>query len=147
MTVPSLIVNSASPIDVRTVVDSISDLTSGSIQKLYTGIVVNIKGTNDLYVLTKHPRLANNIDSWVKVGGSEKNWCKVVDSTDDLYSIDDSFEGMFAYVLDDSSTSEDESGLYINNGLGWIRIMGGSGEGGASFIIESISENEILNIF
>ena len=154
MTVPSLIVNSASPIDVRTVVDSISDLTNGSIQKLYTGIIVNIKGTGDLYILTKHPRLANSIDSWVKVGGEdviidpadylsfyeEKLGAKVVDTFDELLDPSfDSFDGMFGVVkMSGESESEDESGLYVltrtpnTTASNWYRILGGSGSGNAS---------------
>ena len=58
----------ASPIDVRTVVDSIEDLTNNSISYMYTGLIVNVKCTGDLYILTTHPRLANKIDSWKKVG-------------------------------------------------------------------------------
>ena len=68
LNVPSLIVTSAAPLDVRTVVDSVDDLTNNSISNLYTGIVVNIKGTGDLYVLTTHPRLARQLSSWVKIG-------------------------------------------------------------------------------
>ena len=153
LTVPSLIVDVASPIDVRTVVDSISDLTNGSIQKLYTGIVVNIKGTGDLYILTKHPRLANQLTSWVKVGGEdvvidpadylsfyeEKLGAKVVDSFDELLDpAFDSFEGMFGVVKLGSSDSDDESGLYVltrtpnTTASNWYRILGGSGSGNAS---------------
>ena len=68
LNVPSLIANSAAPLDVRTVVDSIDNLTDNSITNLYTGIVVNVKGTGDLYVLTKHPRQAGQLESWVKIG-------------------------------------------------------------------------------
>ena len=153
LTVPSLIVDVASPIDVRTVVDSISDLTNGSIQKLYTGIVVNIKGTGDLYILTKHPRLANQLTSWVKVGGEdvvidpadylsfyeEKLGAKVVDTFDELLDpAFDSFEGMFGVVKLGSSDSDDESGLYVltrtpnTTASNWYRILGGSGSGNAS---------------
>ena len=153
LTVPSLIVDVASPIDVRTVVDSISDLTNGSIQKLYTGIVVNIKGTGDLYILTKHPRMANQLTSWVKVGGEdvvidpadylsfyeEKLGAKVVDTFDELLDpAFDSFEGMFGVVKLGSSDSDDESGLYVltrtpnTTASNWYRILGGSGSGNAS---------------
>lgn len=69
LSVPALNVNETKPLDVRTVVNSIEDLTNGTINNLYTGIVVNIKGTGDLYVLTATPRRANLIESWQKVGG------------------------------------------------------------------------------
>lgn len=155
LTVPSLIVDSASPLDVRTVVDSISDLTNGSIPKLYTGIIVNVKGTGDLYILTKHPRLSNNLDNWVKVGGGdtiidpadnleyyqEKLGARVVDSVDELTSanLEDAFAGMLAVVkVGGESESEDESGLYVltrtpnTTASNWYRILGGSGSGNAS---------------
>lgn len=56
------------PIDVREVVDSIEDLTNRSIPNLYQGLVVNIKGTADLYVLTTNALLANKMESWKKIG-------------------------------------------------------------------------------
>ena len=69
LNVPALKVNEQKPIDVRTVVNSVEDLTNATISNLYTGIVVNIKGTSDLYVLVSSPRLATQAASWKKVGG------------------------------------------------------------------------------
>ena len=58
LSVPALTVNTTKPLDVRTVVNSVEDLTNGTIPNLYTGIIVNVKGTKDLYVLTSSPRNA-----------------------------------------------------------------------------------------
>jgi len=71
LSVPALNVNETKPLDVRTVVNSVEDLTNGTISNLYTGIVVNIKGTGDLYVLTASPRRANLIESWQKIGADD----------------------------------------------------------------------------
>ena len=68
---PALEITETKPLDVRTVVNSIENLTDRTIPNLYTGIVVNIKGTGDLYVLTSVPRMANQMSSWVKVGGND----------------------------------------------------------------------------
>ena len=68
LSVPALTVNTTRPLDVRTVVNSVEDLTNGTIPNLYTGIVVNVKGTKDLYVLTSIPRDAHLEESWQKVG-------------------------------------------------------------------------------
>ena len=66
--ISAVIVNEQKPLDVRTVVSSVEDLTNGTIPNLYTGIVVNIKGSGDLYVLTSSPRTAHLSTSWKKVG-------------------------------------------------------------------------------
>lgn len=146
----SYIVNVAAPIDVRTVVDSVEDLTNKSISYMYTGLIVNVKGTGDLYILTTHPRLATNINSWVKISGDgvnpadylsyyqEQLGAKVLNSADGLVGIANPFTGQFAYVKDDPNTSEDESGLYIYTGQGWKKIFTGnsaSGSGDISSII------------
>ena len=55
------------PIDVRTVIDSIDDLTNKSIPNLYQGIVVSIKGTGDLYVLIGTPLQSADINYWKKI--------------------------------------------------------------------------------
>lgn len=151
ITTPALVINENKPLDVRTVVSNVEDLTNGSIPNLYTGIVVNVKGTGDLYVLTTVARLARNITSWVKIGTSdpainlayyqEKLGARVVDSIDELTSanLEDAFAGMLAVVrVTGESESEDESGLYVltrmpnTTASNWYRILGGSGSGNAS---------------
>ena len=47
------------PLDSRLVVDSVENLTDGSIKAPYEGMVVNIKGTPALYILTK-PGIENS---------------------------------------------------------------------------------------
>ena len=64
----SVIANDNKPLDVRTVVSYVEDLTNNTIPNLYTGIVVNVKGTGDLYVLTSSPRTAHLSTSWKKIG-------------------------------------------------------------------------------
>ena len=148
----------AKPIDVRTVVDSIDDLTNGSIPRLYQGLVVNIKGTGDLYVLTTNALKANKIESWAKVGEinpadnleyyQEKLGAKVVNSIDELTSPNlDAFVGMFAVIIDSSSDSEDESGLYVLRGepnttpTNWYRVLGGSGSG---TVVSGLDVNDVI---
>lgn len=137
----SFIPTVAKPIDTRIVVDSINDLTSGAIQFLYQGLVVNVKGTGDLYVLTTNARQANKIESWKKVGGEageidpedyltyyqEKLGAVILDSVSGLSSIESPFIGQFAYVKDDPNSSEDESALYVYNGRNWVPISTGGG--------------------
>lgn len=139
----------AKPIDVRTVINTVEDLTNGTIPYLYQGIVVNVKGTGDLYVLVTNARLANQQSSWVKVGSTtidpadnleyyeEKLGAKVVDSLDELTSpeLGNSFVGMLGVVRSVSSESDDESGLYVltrepNTTISnWYKILGGTGGG------------------
>ena len=150
----------AKPIDVRTVVDSIDDLTNGSIPRLYQGLVVNIKGTGDLYVLTTNALKANKIESWAKVGEinpadnleyyQEKLGAKVVDSVDELTNPNlEAYVGMFAVVVsgDSDGESEDESGLYVlrdspnTTPTNWYRVLGGSGSGA---VVSGLDVNDVI---
>ena len=142
----------AKPIDIRTVVNAVEDLTNGTIPYIYQGLVVNIKGTGDLYILTTPVRLANQLSSWVKVGLSdidpadsldyyeEKLGAKVVDSFDELTSseLGASFVGLFGVVKSSGSESDDDAGLYVltrepnTTASNWYKILGGNGGGNAS---------------
>ena len=65
-------VQATRPLDARLVLDSVNDLTNGTIDYPYVGLVVNIKGTDQLYILTAldvDPTGSNH--TWKKVG-SEK---------------------------------------------------------------------------
>ena len=65
-------VQATKPLDARFVLDNVADLTNGTIDYPYVGLVVNIKGTDQLYVLTAldaDPTGDNH--TWKKVG-SEK---------------------------------------------------------------------------
>ena len=118
----SFIPTIAKPIDPRTVVDSIDDLTNGSIPQLYQGLVVNIKATGDLYVLTTAPRLAKNLSSWVKVGGSAdidlSNYATLDDlvefltasDVEDYVKVEDLENYLPKEVLDDLATKSDLEG-------------------------------------
>lgn len=48
-------VQTTRPLDVRLVVDTFEDLTNGSIEAPYQGMVVNIKGTSELWILKESP--------------------------------------------------------------------------------------------
>ena len=149
----------AAPYDVRSVVDTYNDLfdkNTYSYTELYIGMLVITYDTQDVYVLSKLPgsrdnaiKWAENI-KWKKINASEINpadylsyyqeqlGAKVLNSADGLVGIANPFTGQFAYVKDDSNTSEDESGLYIYTGQGWKRIFTGnstSGSGDVSNVI------------
>ena len=81
----SYIVGVSKPIDVRTVVNSVADLTNGSIQNPYAGLVVNIKGTSDLYVLITGGRGASNINNWKKVSAGDVDLSEYDQETAGLY--------------------------------------------------------------
>lgn len=64
-------VQTTKPLDVRLVVDSKADLTNGSIEAPYQGMVVNIKGTSELWVLKTSGIANSHIESnWELVTGS-----------------------------------------------------------------------------
>ena len=64
-------VQTTRPLDIRLVVDSKADLIDGSIEAPYQGMVVNIKGTSELWVL-KTDGIANSMiaSNWELVTGS-----------------------------------------------------------------------------
>jgi len=64
-------VQTTRPLDVRLVVDSKEDLTNGSIEAPYQGMVVNIKGTSELWILlTDGIENSKNEENWKLVTGS-----------------------------------------------------------------------------
>lgn len=68
-------VQTTRPLDVRLVVDSYEDLTNGSIEAPYQGMVVNIKGTSELWILKESPTGkiitdSHNPDNWELVTGT-----------------------------------------------------------------------------
>ena len=128
----------AAPFDVRTVVDTYSDLLDKdtfTYNEMYVGMMCITLDTQDVYVLSVLPgartTAANwpNTIVWKKIGSDEvvidpadnldyyqeKLGAKVVDSFDELLSssIEDSYAGMFGVVKGGESESEDESGLYV----------------------------------
>lgn len=84
------------PLDDRLVVDSLSNLTDGTITAPYQGMVVNIAGTPDLWILTtqgiQESRIASN---WVKVasGGSSGTIDYAEDSDIDSMMENSVFDG------------------------------------------------------
>ena len=64
-------VQTTRPLDNRLVVDSYSDLTNGSIEAPYQGMVVNIKGTSELWILlTSGIEASHQLKNWELVTGS-----------------------------------------------------------------------------
>ena len=61
-------VTTTKPLDVRLVVDAYENLLDGSIRAPYKGMVVNIAGTRDIYILSK---------DGIKESQDPKNWWKV----------------------------------------------------------------------
>lgn len=59
------------PLDVRLVVDSYADLTNGTIEAPYQGMVVNIKGTSELWIF-KAKTIEESYET--NENGSPKNW-------------------------------------------------------------------------
>ena len=65
-------VQATKPLDARFVLDNVADLTNGTIDYPYVGLVVNIKGTDQLYVLTAldvDPTGSNH--TWKLIKGAE----------------------------------------------------------------------------
>lgn len=154
--------NVKAPFDVRSVVETYDDLYSKdtySYTEVYVGMLVVVKDTKDLYVCTASPSVRDTTQDkwgaaikWKKINASEINpadhllyyqeqlGAKILDSAESLGSIANPFTGQFAYVKDDPNTSEDESGLYIYTGQGWMKIFTGnsaSGSGDISSVITS----------
>ena len=64
-------VQATRPLDDRLVVDSYDDLTNGSIVYPYQGMVVNIKGTSELWILkTQGVEASHHLENWELVTGS-----------------------------------------------------------------------------
>ena len=67
-------VQTTAPLDARFVVDSKDDLTNGSIKSPYQGLVVNIKGTSELWILkTQGIEESHDINNWELSTGSNNS--------------------------------------------------------------------------
>ena len=155
--------NVKAPFDVRSVVETYDDLYSKdtySYTEVYVGMLVVVKDTKDLYVCTASPSVRDTTQDkwgaaiqWKKINASEINpadylsyyqeqlGAKVLNSADGLVGIANPFTGQFAYVKDDSNTSEDESGLYIYTGQGWMKIFTGNSASVSGDISSVITTN------
>ena len=151
------------PFDVRSVVETYDDLYSKetySYTEVYVGMLVVVKDTKDLYVCTASPKPRDITQAqwgaaikWKKINASEINLedhlsyyqeqlgAKILDSAESLGSIEKPFTGQFAYVKDDSNTSEDESGLYIYTGQDWMKIFTGNSASGSVDISSVITSD------
>ena len=158
--------NVKAPFDVRSVVETYDDLYSKdtySYTEVYVGMLVVVKDTKDLYVCTASPSVRDTTQDkwgaaikWKKINASEINpadhlsyyqeqlGAKVLNSADGLVGIANPFTGQFAYVKDDSNTSEDESGLYIYTGQGWMKIFTGNSASGSGDISSVITTNGLM---
>lgn len=119
-------IDAAIPVDIRMVVDTVDDLIT--IPKPFAGLFVNIKGTSDIYVLTKGGLGAKKLENWKKVGGDSvsKIGALIADTKSDLLgSIDSPFIGMIAVV-------KSESAMYVladadnTSESNWLKIAAGS---------------------
>ena len=64
-------VQATRPLDARLVLDSVNDLTNGTIDYPYVGLVVNIKGTSKLWILlTSGIEASHHKENWELVTGS-----------------------------------------------------------------------------
>ena len=125
-------VQSTRPLDIRLVVDSKDDLTNGSIEYPYQGMVVNIKGTSELWILmTQGVESSHNPDNWELVTGSgsgisedverriEEIWeslglaeSDIDDLRDELAGVKDGL-GMLTDIVGTPGTESDEpTGLF-----------------------------------
>lgn len=133
-------VSVAAPFDVRTVVDTYSDLldkNTFAYNELYVGMMVITADTQDVFILSVIPGARVNETNWPntivwkQIGRDdsvidpadnleyyqEKLGTRVVDSVDELTSenLDSPFAGMLAVVKDngESDSESNESGLYV----------------------------------
>ena len=91
------------PLDTRLVVEKIDNLTDGSITYPYQGMVVNIAGTSELYVLqTQGIENAKNPDNWKLVSGDNESLNEVKEGLGILTEL----------VGNPSTESEEISGLF-----------------------------------
>ena len=169
-------VSKNAPLDDRLTVRYIADLTDGEeggiAALVYKGMVVYVQEDNSLYVYigasnatwknkkTGAPMNGGLASNWVKIDSfvdpesfleyyQEKLGAKILDSTDEFSTIENPFDGQFAYVRDGSEASEDESGLYIYDGGLWVRILTGSGEVSGDYVkreeLEDYLKKEVLD--
>ena len=121
----------AEPADVRTVVESVSDLKSTVLlNKAYAGLVVYVIEDSSLYVcykVPKPPRLTNVEDGWKKIDTG----VRIVETEDNLTdgtTIMFPYQGIMAYVTSESAlyvllTKGVENAKDINN---WRKISVGA---------------------
>lgn len=117
------------PLDSRLVVDKLIDLTNGSIEYPYQGMVVYVKETESLYSLkSEGMKQSYDIDNWKLINN---NGNSVVDTLDNLTdgTIKEPYVGMIVYVVSDENvyvlkTADVEASHNIDN---WKLITGGGG--------------------
>ena len=123
------------PLDIRLVVDSYEDLTNGSIEAPYQGMVVNIKGTSQLWILkTESIEDSHNRANWELVTGSGSGsglsryslpvmTPEMVEEASNDYTIDfDGSEDTHILIGDELNPTEEQGDVY----MGLIRDMAGA---------------------
>ena len=104
-------VESTSPLDDRLVVDSHDDLTNGSISYPYQGMVVNIKGTSELWILKTQGRDASMIpENWELVTGSGSGTSEEVEER--IQEIRESLGALSDLVGEPGDGSESPTGIF-----------------------------------
>ena len=102
-------VQTTKPLDNRLVVDSYEDLTNGSIEAPYQGMVVNIKGTSELWILkTSGIAASHDPENWELVTGSGSG------SSSSKYMVPWMTEKMVDDATADSEYDFDESYTHIH---------------------------------
>lgn len=138
------------PLDTRLTVSTKSDLTDGTngiAAVVYRGMVVYVHDEKTLYVYVgaSNGTYVNAKTGKPINGGLESNWIKLINPEDSATQIVSStneitspYTGQIVYIQDDTTSSEDESGLAIYNGSTWVKISGTSGGGSSSTETNSV---------
>lgn len=138
----SILVSKGYPLDVKTVVENVSDLTNGQLlNSSYEGLVVYVIEDKSLYVCYNKPKtnkLSNVEDGWHRVDYSTRiveAESNLTDGTTILFP----YQGMMVYVTSESSlyillTKGVDNAKDINN---WRKISAG----GASTTIDKVGIN------
>lgn len=102
-------VQATRPLDDRLVVDSYGDLTNGSIAYPYQGMVVNIKGTSELWILkTQGVEASHHLENWELVTGSGSG----EDVRKDVEDVKEGLGTVTALVGDPGTESDEPTGIF-----------------------------------
>ena len=124
-------IKQTTPIDDRFVLDSVENLTDGTLISPYTGLVVNIKGTGNLYVLTKLD-IDTGKHTWSKIKGASETDASIEGIQAQLNTINTNLEGKIKGVQDQITTLDTNHKADIQGVQGQIsqvkKDLLGSGE-------------------
>ena len=117
-------VQTTRPLDNRLVVDSYSDLTNGSIEAPYQGMVVNIKGTSELWILlTSGIEASHHKENWELVTGSGSGGDveQIIQEVWDRLGLTESDIDNIKENIDDFLTSSDLEGYITESDIEDVR--------------------------